>query len=118
MQFLVGQNVPLDVVEGLCGEARDVIWAQTADPGAGDETLLKTAQEEARILLTFDTDFGALAFDRGLPASSGIILFRLTPVSPAAVAGTVLKTIRSREDWRGHFSVMGDTQIRMRPLPE
>ena len=106
------------MVEGLRGEARDVIWAQTADPGAGDETLLKTAQEEARILLTFDTDFRALAFDRGLPASSGIVLFRPAPVSPTAVAETVLKTIRSREDWRGHFSVMGDTQIRMRPLPE
>lgn len=117
MQFLVDQNVPLDVVKGLRGEGHDVTWAQTAYPGADDETLLKTAQEENRILLTFDTDFGTLAFDRGLPASSGIILFRLTPVSPTAVAETVLKTIRSREDWKGHLSVVDDTQIRMRSLP-
>jgi predicted nuclease of predicted toxin-antitoxin system len=87
-------------------------------PAPNDETLLKTAQEEARILLTFDTGFRALAFDRGLPASSGIILFRPAPVAPAAVAETVLRTIRSREDWQGHFSVVGDTHIRMRSLPE
>lgn len=117
MRFLVDQNVPLDVVEGLQAEGHDVSWAQTDYPGADDEVLLEIAQEEERILITFDTDFGTLAFHRNLPASSGIVLFRLTLVSPVAVAETVLKTIRSREDWKGHFSVVDDTEIRMRPLP-
>jgi predicted nuclease of predicted toxin-antitoxin system len=118
MRFLVDQNVPLAVVDGLQEDEHDVTWAQTAYPGADDEVLLNTAQEEDRILLTFDTDFGTLAFHRDLPASSGIVLFRLTLVSPSAVAKTVRETIRSREDWQGHFSVVDDTQIRMRPLPE
>lgn len=118
MRFLVDQNVPLDVVEGLRDEGHDVTWAQTTHPGADDEVLLETAQREDRILVTFDTDFGTLAFQRGLPASSGVILFRLTPTSPTAVAETVLETLRSREDWQGHFSVVDDTQIRMRSLPD
>lgn len=117
MRFLVDQNVPLDVVEGLRAEGHDVSWAQTDYPGADDEVLLEIAQNEERIVITFDTDFGTLAFHRNLPASSGVVLFRLTLVSPMAVAEAVLETIRSREDWEGHFSVVDDTQIRMRPLP-
>jgi hypothetical protein len=39
-------------------------------------------------------------------------------VSPTAVADAVLQTIRSRDDWEGHFSVVDDSQIRMRPLPK
>jgi predicted nuclease of predicted toxin-antitoxin system len=117
MRFLVDQNVPRDVVEGLRDDGHDVTWAQTAHPGADDEILLTRAQQEDRVVLTFDTDFGTLAFHRHLPASSGIILFRLTLVSPPAVAKTVRETIRSRNDWNGHFSVVDDAQIRMRPLP-
>lgn len=117
MRFLVDQNVPLDVVEGLRAEGHDISWAQTDYPGADDEMLLEIAQSEERVVITFDTDFGTLAFHRNLPASSGVILFRLTLVSPVAVAEAVLETIRSREDWEGHFSVVDDTQIRMRSLP-
>jgi predicted nuclease of predicted toxin-antitoxin system len=36
--------------------------------------VLKFAQAEERILLTFDKDFGELAFVTELPATSGIIL--------------------------------------------
>jgi len=118
MRFLVDQNVPRDVVEGLREDGHDVIWAQTTHPGADDEVLLNRAQQEDRVVLTFDTDFGTLAFQRDLPASSGIILFRLALVSPPAVAEAVLKAIRSRDDWEGHFSVVDDAQIRMRPLSE
>lgn len=118
MRLLVDQHVPKDVVEGLREDGYDVTWAQTSHPGADDETLLTVAQEEGRVLITFDTDFGTLAVHEGLPASSGIILFRLSLVSPVAVATAVRDAIRTRNDWDGHFSVVDDTQIRMRPLPE
>jgi predicted nuclease of predicted toxin-antitoxin system len=116
MRFLVDQNVPLDVVEGLRAEGHNVSWAQVEHPGADDDVLLEIAQKEERIAIPFDTDFGALAFHHNLPASSGIILFRLTLVSPTAVAKAVLEAIQSRSDWNGHFSVVDDSQIRMRPL--
>lgn len=107
---------PKDVVTKLREEDYDVTWAQTAYPGADDEVLLDIAQKEERIVVTFDTDFGTLAVHRNLPASCGVILFRLTPVSPSAVANTVLQAIRSRNDWEGHVSVVDDAQIRMRLL--
>lgn len=118
MRLLVDQNVPRAVVKRLREDDHNVTWAQTAHPGADDEVLLKRAQEENRVVLTFDTDFGTLAFHRDLPASAGIILFRLTLVSPLAVAEAVRETIEAREDWEGHFAVVDDTQIRMRPFPD
>jgi hypothetical protein len=47
------------------------------------------AAREARIVLTFDKDFGELAWRAGLPASSGIVLLRL-PMPPVAEVGTSL----------------------------
>lgn len=118
MRLLVDQNVPRNVVNGLREDDHDVMWAQTTHPGAEDEVLLDQAQQENRVVLTFDTDFGTLAFHRELSASSGIILFRLTLVSPSVVRETVVQTLRSRNDWEGHFSVVDDSQIRMRPLSD
>jgi hypothetical protein len=34
------------------------------------------------------------------------------------VAETVVHILRARNDWKGHFSVVDDTRIRMRPLPD
>ena len=118
MRLFVDQNVPRAVVDILREDDHDVTWAQMSHPGDPDDILLEVAQTEERVLLTFDTDFGTLAFEKGLPASSGIILFRLTLTAPTTVAHTVRDAIRSREDWKGHFSVVDDHQIRMRPLPE
>lgn len=118
MRLLVDQNVPRNVIDGLRNDGHDVTWAQTVHPGADDEVLLRRAREGDRLLLTFDTDFGTLVFHRDLPVPPGILLFRLTLVSPSAVAETVRTLLRSREDWTGNFTVVDDSKLRMRPLPD
>ena len=45
----------------------DVVSALEIDPQATDEALLALAQEEQRILITEDKDFGELVFVRRLP---------------------------------------------------
>ncbi len=77
MQFLANENFPLDAGDALRGVAHDVIWIRTDAPGSKDPDILKRAVAENRILLTFDKDFGDLAFQFGLPATCGIVLFRL-----------------------------------------
>jgi predicted nuclease of predicted toxin-antitoxin system len=42
-----------------------------------DSDVLAWAVREGRILLTFDKDFGELARNAALPASCGVILFRV-----------------------------------------
>lgn len=75
-------------------------------------------QAEERILLTFDLDFGELAFRAGLPATIGIVLFRFKMTSAQQVARVVSEALALRTDWAGNFSVVDMDRIRMRPLPD
>ena len=72
---------------------------------------------ENRILLTFDKDFGELAWREGLPVTCGVILFRLPMPPPAAAGRTIAEIVSGRDDWPGHFAVIEPGRIRMRPLP-
>lgn len=74
------------------------------------------AQAEERILLTFDRNFGELAFHAGLPATIGIILFRFRMTSAQQVARVVTQAIALRKDWAGNFSVVELDRVRMRSL--
>jgi hypothetical protein len=79
---------------------------------------LARAVAEARVLVTFDKDFGELAFRSRLPASCGVILFRITPRGRDADIQRVLDTLASRDDWGGAFWTITDQRIRRRPLPD
>jgi predicted nuclease of predicted toxin-antitoxin system len=85
--------------------------------GAADADVLAAAQRDQRLVVTFDTDFGELAFRSRLPAACGIVLLRLTGSSPEEDNRRALAALNSRDDWAGKFSVITDEQIRMRPLP-
>jgi len=63
--------------------------------------------------LTFDKDFGELAFRRGLPAQSGIILIRLSSLPPEELTKAIVDILDSRDDWSGHFTVIDSHRIRM-----
>jgi predicted nuclease of predicted toxin-antitoxin system len=85
-------------------------------PGADDDEIVARAIREARILLTFDKDFGELAWRAGASAMPGVVLFRL-PLASAADVGEILAgRLGERTDWAGHFSVIEAGRVRMRPL--
>lgn len=116
VRILANENVPGEAVKALREKAHDVAWACEDAPGSSDILILARARGEERILITFDKDFGELALRFGLPASSGIILFRLRPAPPSHVAGMIAGVIDSRTDWAGHFPVIEEGRIRMTPL--
>jgi predicted nuclease of predicted toxin-antitoxin system len=95
---------------------QDVAWIADSHSGATDIEVLKLCMAQRRVLLTFDKDFGELAFIKGLPAECGIILFRITPQNPEEVAVIALSAIQNQPNWLGYFSVVTRKQIRMRPL--
>jgi predicted nuclease of predicted toxin-antitoxin system len=76
------------------------------------------AQKENRILITFDKDFGELAFRYGLSARNGIILFRMRVSSPMKIAQAAVAALESRDDWSGKFGVVEETRIRLTRLPQ
>ena len=60
MRFLANENFPADAVTQLKAAGHDIVWVRTAAPGMKDEDVLAWAAREARIVLTFDKDFGGL----------------------------------------------------------
>lgn len=117
MRLLADQNVARSVVDTLRSGGYDVEWVQESQPGRSDPALLQYAVSEERVILTFDKDFGTLAFNTGVPASCGIILVRLTPTAPGTLANRLVDILSERNDWAGSFAVIDDGTIRMRPLP-
>jgi predicted nuclease of predicted toxin-antitoxin system len=117
MRILANENVPGDAVDALRIRGHDVVWIRTDAPGSSDPDILARAQTESRILVTFDKDFGQLAFQARLPAGCGIVLFRLSLPSPAIAARRILSALESRADWAGHFATVDDHRIRLNPLP-
>jgi len=118
MYILANENFPEDAVDALRQRGHDVVWIRTDAPGSSDEQVLARAQTENRVLITFDKDFGELAFRARLPASSGIILFRISTPSSTHIARVAATVLDSRSDWAGHFAVVEDNRIRMTPLPQ
>lgn len=116
MRILANENFPGEAIEALRERGHDIVWIRTDAPGSKDRAILQQAQIEKRIIVTFDKDFGELAFHSRLPASCGIILFRISAPSPASVIHKIVENLESRSDWHGNFAVINDNQIRIRLL--
>ena len=117
MKLLADESVPGPVIRTLHQRGQDVMSIAKESPAAPDESVLARSVGEQRILLTYDKDFGELAVRYGLPASCGVILFRLNGLSRDADHARAVEAVISRDDWAGHFTVVTSDRIRMRPLP-
>lgn len=117
MRLCANENVPGDSVAVLRQRGHDVVWIREAARGSEDDAVLARAQTEARLLITFDKDFGELVFRRGKSASRGIVLFRLRKPSPDFVARRVAQVLEATTEWEGHYAVVDEHSIRLRPLP-
>jgi predicted nuclease of predicted toxin-antitoxin system len=114
---LANENFPAEAVEALRTCGHDVAWVRADAPGSSDRQVLDRAVAEDRLLISFDKDFGELAFRAGLPASCGIVLFRIRLATPGQVAQRAVAALESRTDWAGHFAVGLDDRVRMTLLP-
>lgn len=78
LRFLADVNVEKRIVDYLFKNEYDVKWVPDFDCTIEDKVLLKIANEEKRILITNDKDFGELTFLQR-QASIGNILIRVNP---------------------------------------
>ena len=117
MRILANENFPGPVIRALRDRGHHVVSVKETMSGADDRRVLDLAGKQARLVVTFDKDFGELAFRFGLPAQSGLVLFRLSGPSPEVDNARALAVLESREDWPGNFAVVTDNLIRIRPLP-
>jgi len=117
VRLLANENVPSTTVDALRHAGHDVAWIAATAPGADDRTVLATSVVEARVLLTFDKDFGELVYRLGQDSSSGVILLRPKLTSPDYLARFALDVLSQPVEWQGHFSVAQEGHLRVLPLP-
>lgn len=118
MRILADENVPGAAVEMLRSAGHDVAWVSEGEPGTADTDILSRATEESRLLVTFDKDFGDLAFRARMPVAHGIVLFRLANMSKDTLPQFVADSLASHVESEGHFSVISEHRIRVRAIPE
>lgn len=117
LRLLANENFPGPLIRELRRRGHDVASVKEAMRGATDREVLEQAREDNRLVVTFDKDFGELAYRARLPVGSGVILFRLSGADPATDNARVLAAFESGIDWSGSFAVVTDERIRVRPLP-
>lgn len=116
MRFLVNENVSATVIAKLRERGHDVLSVKESMQSEADDVILAKAQIEHRLVVTHDKDFGELAFRFGLPAECGVVLLRLSGCDSDTDNHRAITALESRDNWTGHFSVISDDRIRMRPL--
>ncbi len=116
-RMLANENVPGDVVTALRRDGHDVTWMRDVGPGSPDDRVLALAFAEGRIVLTFDKDFGELAFRLGLQATPGVILLRPRLRSPDYLVRFTKAVLAQGHTWEGHFAVAEEGRLRLVPLP-
>jgi predicted nuclease of predicted toxin-antitoxin system len=117
MRLLAYEYIPSSAFQGWLCRGHDVLSVKESMAGSDDARILAQAQAESRLVVTQDKDFGELAFRQGLTADCGILLFRLSASDPDALVRRMVEAVDQRTDWPGHFAVIEDQRIRIRPLP-
>ena len=116
-KFLANENVPTEAVELCRYNGVDLTWVREIAVGADDETVLALALAENRVLVTFDKDFGEMAFRQGKAATCGVVLLRPRLREADYVAQFAAAVLSQSVTWEGHFCVAREGQMRVTPLP-
>lgn len=117
MRLLADENIPLVSVQTLRAGGHDVLAASETMAGASDREVLARAGAEGRVLITFDRDFGTLAFKHGVSAPAGILLLRFVPSTPVEAVAVLLDLIGDlRLTFPGKFTVVDRERVRQRSL--
>ena len=117
VKFLANENVPGEAVVAARQAGHDLEWIAETMPGVDDDLVLTTALAEQRVLVTFDKDFGEMAFRQGKAATCGIILLRPKVRSPEYLVQFMIAVLNQAVTWEGNFSVAQEGKLRVVPLP-
>jgi predicted nuclease of predicted toxin-antitoxin system len=114
MNFLADEGVDKPIVDLLRTSGFDVHYILETHPGSLDEEILTIANEENRILLTQDKDFGELVY-RLKHVHQGVILIRLgTTPAPEKARLVNFVLLEYADKLANAFTVIQASAVRIR----
>ena len=117
IRLLVDENVPSASIRLLREQGLDVLAIADRHRGRPDLEVFDLADTLERVLVTFDRDFGVLAFRDRRRCRAGVLLLRFVP-RDALEAGEILSSILLDTSivTRGYFTVVERTRLRQRKI--
>lgn len=120
MKFLIDNALSPLLAERLVEKGHDAVHVRAYNlQAAADDLIFARAQQEQRVLVSADTDFGTLLATRQ-ERSPSLVLFRHgTPRQPDDEAATLLSNLEAIEAdlTSGSIVVIEPSRIRVRALP-
>ena len=117
MKFLADESIEKPVVDWLRGQDFDVRYVTEITPSINDEEVIRFANDEGRILITNDKDFGELVF-RQSKIIMGVLLIRATNERTSNKIRLVREVLeKARNKLAGYFVVVNEAGIRMKKIP-
>jgi predicted nuclease of predicted toxin-antitoxin system len=118
IKFLADVNIEKKIVDCLFSHGFDVKWIPDYNCSMEDAALLDLANNENRILLTNDKDFGDLIFLQK-KISLGIILFRVKGEKTKEKIELLEKLISNHKEMIAHhFIVITRNKFRFIPMED
>jgi predicted nuclease of predicted toxin-antitoxin system len=115
IKLLADENFPLASVELLETKKYNIINVSKDHSGISDRNIIQLANQEDRLILTFDRDFGHLIFKEGVIPKMGIIFFRLQQFHPLLPAQVVIDLLQNNNfETVGAITVIEDNFIRQK----
>lgn len=115
LKFLADENIPLDVVNILKKDGINIISITEIDLGLEDEAILKLADKEDMVIITFDKDFGELVF-KAKKKSKGIILLQFHPQTVGYIVSVLKNVLKLSINFNKSFLVVETGRVRVIPL--
>lgn len=107
MRFLIDRCAGAFVAEWLRNQGHNVVESRERGPDPGDRVLLEWAEQESRVLITLDTDFGQLVFLEGQPHSGLIRLPDVPANERVAIINDLIKRFQKELESHAIITVRG-----------
>ena len=118
MKLLADENFPFASFKYLLSCGYDIEHISEVGSGISDESITVISEEQERIILTFDSDFGELIYKEGqLPY--GVIYFRwlsFTPKEPGQYLHGLISNTDLKVVFEKYMTVISRDHIRQRAI--
>ncbi len=117
MRFLADENCDFTLVQDLRAAGHDVLCVSEITPRAEDSEVIRLADNEKRILLTEDKDFGQLVYSHG-QKTLGVIFLRFPTSARRQISRAVINLVKQQgEKLTGCFITVQPGRIRISHAP-
>ena len=120
MRLLIDNALSPLISQRLSKLGHDCVHVRDRDlHSAPDSSVLSLAESENRVIVSADTDFGALLAIRNKPLPSFILLRKTQGLRPERIVDMVSGLLSEYENelCNGCVLTVGDTRVRIRMLP-